>query len=228
LSRKITIAIDGHSSTGKSTLARQLAQALGYIYVDSGAMYRCIALYAIRQDFYNGDLHKDKLLDALPSIAISFVFDKKTGKNQAVLNGEVVEAEIRSMAVSEKVSEIAAIPGVRKKLVEIQQTLGKNKGLVMDGRDIGTVVFPDAELKIFMTARPEVRAQRRFDELRAKGIEVSYAEVLSNLTKRDLDDTNRADSPLLKAVDARILDNSDTTLQEQFEMALQWANEKRE
>jgi cytidylate kinase len=140
----------------------------------------------------------------------------------------VVEAEIRSMAVSEKVSEIAAIPGVRKKLVEIQQALGKNKGLVMDGRDIGTVVFPDAELKIFMTARPEVRAQRRFDELRAKGIEVSYAEVLSNLTKRDLDDTNRADSPLLKAVDARILDNSDTTLQEQFEMALQWANEKRE
>jgi cytidylate kinase len=188
-------------------------------------MYRCVALYAVRRGFYNGSLDKKALLNALPEISISFELDGAKERNQAVLNGEIVEAEIRGMQVSEKVSEIAAIPQVRKKLVEIQQHLGKNKGVVMDGRDIGTVVFPDAELKIFMTARPEIRAQRRFDELKSKGAEVSFEEVLANLNKRDEDDTLRADSPLLKADDARVLDNSDITLDEQFKLALTWANE---
>ncbi len=226
MNRTITIAIDGHSSTGKSTLARQLAQALGYVYVDSGAMYRCVALFAMKNGCYNGSLQKDHLLESLSEISISFEFDHSSKRNQAVLNGETVEAEIRGMEVSEKVSEIAAIPEVRKKLVEIQQRLGANKGVVMDGRDIGTVVFPDAELKVFMTARPEVRAQRRFEELKAKGMDVSFDEVLANLNKRDQDDTSRADSPLLQAPGALILDNSDITLEEQFDLALKWAKEK--
>ena len=226
MSQTITIAIDGHSSTGKSTLARQLALALGYIYVDSGAMYRCVALFAMQNGYYNGSLQKDQLLESLSEINISFEFDDHSKRNQAVLNGKVVEREIRGMEVSDKVSEIAAIPEVRKKLVEMQQGLGTNKGVVMDGRDIGTVVFPDAELKVFMTARPEVRAKRRFEELQAKGMEVSFDEVLTNLNKRDKDDTNRADSPLLQAPDALILDNSDITLEEQFDLALQWAKKK--
>jgi cytidylate kinase len=226
VSQTITIAVDGHSSTGKSTLARQLAKELGYVYVDSGAMYRCVALFAMKSNFYNGTLNRNQLLDALPKINISFELDPESRQNQAVLNGEVVEGEIRGMDVSEKVSEIAAIPEVRKKLVEMQQALGANKGVVMDGRDIGTVVFPDAELKIFMTARPETRAKRRFEELKAKGMDVSFDEVLANLNKRDQDDTNRADSPLLQASDALILDNSDITLEEQFDLALKWAKEK--
>ncbi len=226
MSNRITIAIDGHSSTGKSTLARQLARELGYVYVDSGAMYRCVALYAMQNNFYNGHLAVSKLINALPEIKIGFQFDDKSQKNVALLNGKVVEDQIRNMAVSEKVSEVAALPEVRKKLVQVQQEMGKNKGVVMDGRDIGTVVFPDAELKIFMTASPEVRAQRRFEELQKKGQQVTFEEVLQNLNKRDDDDTNRADSPLLQAKDAKVLDNSNITLTEQFDLALKWAREK--
>lgn len=228
MSRIITIAIDGHSSTGKSTLAKQLAVKLGYVYVDSGAMYRCVALYAIQQGFFSSEFNEEELIRSLPQISISFQFDPKTKQNSAVLNGEIVESEIRGMSVSEKVSKVAAIPEVRRKLVEIQKDLGRNKGVVMDGRDIGTVVFPDAELKIFMTARPEVRARRRFDELKAKGVEVSLAEVLNNLNQRDNDDSNRTDSPLMVAQDARTLDNSDITMQEQFELAYSWAQKTME
>mgnify|MGYP001093542376 CR=1 FL=1 len=221
--KKITIAIDGHSSTGKSTLAKELAKALGYIYVDSGAMYRCVTLFAMQNQFFSPQLNKQKLIDSLPNIDITFLYDADKNSNKAVLNGQIVEDAIRTMDVSNHVSEVAAIPEVRKKLVEIQQKLGRNKGVVMDGRDIGTVVFPNAELKIFMTASAKVRAQRRFEEMQAKGEAVSFQAVFDNLQSRDEDDSTREDSPLLKAADAVVLDNSELSRTEQFDTALSWA-----
>ena len=224
---KITVAIDGHSSTGKSTLARELAKALGYIYVDSGAMYRCVTLYALRkQVIWDEGIDRDKLISELPHIQISFEYFKDEGKNHTYLNGEDVEGEIRSMHVSGFVSRIAAIPEVRSYLVALQQEMGRRKGVVMDGRDIGTVVFPDAELKIFMTADAEIRAQRRYSELKAAGQQAAFEDVLQNVKRRDEQDTNRADSPLRIADGARILDNSHLSRQEQFDMALTWSKEE--
>jgi cytidylate kinase len=223
--KKITVAIDGHSSTGKSTLAKELARALGYVYVDSGAMYRCVALYAIKNDLYNGGLQKQALINRLDDIKISFVLNPIDQLNHTFLNGADVEAEIRKMEVSEKVSEVAAISEVRKYLVEIQQEMGKAKGVVMDGRDIGTVVFPDAELKVFMTASARIRAKRRYEELLEKGEQVDFKAVLENVTQRDKADSTRADSPLIIADDAKELDNSDLTRDEQFAIVLNWAKQ---
>lgn len=226
MSRKITIAIDGHSSTGKSTLAKDLAKALNYSYVDSGAMYRCVALYAMRKGMYQPQLNKKAIIAALPEIDITFSYIGETDKNITFLNEENVEQEIRSLEVSGKVSEVAAIPEIRRHMVALQQAMGRNKGVVMDGRDIGTVVFPDAELKIFMTANPEVRAKRRFVEMQQKGQKGTLTEVLQNLQQRDQDDTNRDDSPLQVANGAKVLDNSYLNRQQQFDLALSWANEE--
>lgn len=216
--QQICIAIDGYSSTGKSTLAKQLAKHLNYIYVDTGAMYRAVTLYAIQNDFFNEeeDLIVSKLLDALPSINLSFKPIANDELPTIHLNGVSVEKEIRNMKVSEKVSLVATIPAVRRKLVEQQHKMGEHKGVVMDGRDIGTVVFPNAELKLFMTATPEVRAQRRYDELRAQGEKLTYEEVLNNVQERDRIDTTREDSPLIKAEDAIEIDNSNISVEEQF------------
>ena len=228
--KKINIAIDGYSSCGKSTLAKQLAKALGYIYVDSGSMYRAIALYAIRKGLVkNGEIDKKALIASLPEIDISFQYDNNSGKIYTCLNDENVENEIRnSIAVSEIVSKISQIPEVREKLHHIQQAIAKNKGVVMDGRDIGSVVLPDAELKIFMTADKKIRAQRRFDELKKKGVAVTLEEVMQNLEKRDYDDTHRKINPLIQPEDALILDNSHLTPEEQLQLALKWAKEKIE
>src|SRR5690625_6549815 len=216
--QQICIAIDGYSSTGKSTLAKQLAKHLNYIYVDTGSMYRAVTLYAIQNDFFNEEeeLIVSKLLDALPSINLSFKPIANDELPTIHLNGISVEKEIRNMKVSEKVSLIAAIPKVRRKLVEQQHKMGEHKGVVMDGRDIGTVVFPNAELKLFMTATPEVRAQRRYDELIAQGEKLTYEEVLHNVQERDRIDSTREDSPLIKAEDAIEIDNSNMNLEEQF------------
>jgi cytidylate kinase len=224
--KKITIAIDGFSSTGKSTLAKQLAKKLGYIYVDTGAMYRAIALFAMQNDFISKDLlDKESLLKALPNIKLQFHFNTDLGFAEMYLNDSNVENEIRTIEVSSFVSRIAEISEVRSKLVEQQQEMGKNKGIVMDGRDIGTVVFPDAELKIFMTSSPETRAQRRYDELKAKGDFVSFEEVLQNVQERDYIDTHRADSPLVMADDAIEIDNSYLTREEQFVAVLELSEE---
>jgi cytidylate kinase len=223
--RRITIAIDGHSSTGKSTLAKQLADALGYVYVDSGAMYRCVTFYAIQKGYYAPALDVPRLISNLENINIEFVFNPASGKNHPYLNGEDVEEKIRGMEVSNKVSEVAALTEVRKRLVALQQEMGTNQGVVMDGRDIGTVVFPNAEVKIFMTASAQVRAQRRFDELKAKGQSVNFEEVLHNVVQRDEVDSNRADSPLVMAEDARLIDNSTLSREAQFNMAIGWAKE---
>lgn len=213
----ICIAIDGYSSTGKSTLAKQLAKHLNYIYVDTGAMYRAVTLFAIQNDFFTEDeLIVSKLLKALPAINLSFKSVAKDALPTIHLNGVSVEKEIRNMKVSEKVSLVATIPEVRRKLVEQQHKMGEHKGVVMDGRDIGTVVFPNAELKLFMTATPEVRAQRRYNELIAQGEKVSFDEVLHNVQERDRIDTTREDSPLIKAEDAIEIDNSNMNLEEQF------------
>ncbi|WP_445381848.1 (d)CMP kinase [Robiginitalea sp. IMCC43444] len=211
--QKITIAIDGFSSTGKSTLARQLAAALGYVYIDSGAMYRAITLYALEHDL----LDPEKLLGKLTSIELHFDLNPENNKSEIHLNGKNVEKQIRSLEVSRKVSEISAIAEVRHKLVELQRSMGKEKGVVMDGRDIGTVVFPDADLKIFMTASPEIRANRRYKELLERGDSVSYEAVLQNVRHRDRLDSTREISPLKKADDAIEVDNSDMSLKEQFE-----------
>ena len=224
--KKITIAIDGFSSTGKSTLAKELAKHLGYIYVDTGAMYRAVTLFSMQNGFISKDfLDKDSLINSLSNIKIYFQFNSDLGFAEMYLNSENVEKEIRTIEVSSFVSKIAEISEVRSKLVEQQQEMGKNKAIVMDGRDIGTVVFPDAELKIFMTASPETRAQRRFDELQAKGDDVSYQEVLANVQERDYIDTHRVDSPLVMAEDAIEIDNSYLTREEQFEVVLELANE---
>ena len=224
--RKITIAIDGFSSTGKSTLAKQLAKHLGYIYVDTGAMYRAITLFAMQNGYISKDfLDKESLINSLPSIKLHFQFNADLGFAEMYLNGENVENEIRTIEVSSFVSKIAEISEVRAKLVEQQQEMGKDKAIVMDGRDIGTVVFPDAELKIFMTASPETRAQRRFDELEAKGDVVTYEEVLENVQERDYIDTHREDSPLVMADDAIEIDNSYLTRKEQFDAVLELVEE---
>lgn len=225
MDKKITIAIDGFSSTGKSTLAKQLAKELGYIYVDTGAMYRAVTLYAMQHDFINAThLDKESLVQKLPKVTLQFLFNPDLGFAEMYLNEKNVETEIRTLAVSNFVSRIAEISEVRSKLVEQQQHMGENKGIVMDGRDIGTVVFKDAELKLFMTASAETRAQRRFDELTEKGQDVTYEEVLKNVQERDYIDTHREDSPLVKANDAIEIDNSHLSIQEQFDKVLDLVN----
>ncbi|WP_310595878.1 (d)CMP kinase [Flavobacterium sp.] len=225
MTKKITIAIDGFSSTGKSTLAKQLAKHLGYIYVDTGAMYRAVALFAMQNDFISvNSLDKIGLINSLKNIILEFKFNSDLGFAEMYLNGQNVEKEIRTIEVSGFVSKVAEISEVRSKLVEQQQEMGKNKAIVMDGRDIGTVVFPDAELKIFMTASAATRAQRRFDELQQKGDSVTYEEVLKNVEERDYIDTHREDSPLVMADDAVEIDNSHLTREEQFEAVLDLVN----
>jgi len=226
LKRKITIAIDGFSSTGKSTIAKQLAKQLGYIYVDTGAMYRAVTLYAMQQniiDEYHFDV--DKLIANLDKIKLNFLYNEKLGFAEMFLNDKNVENEIRGMSVSKLVSKIATVSEVRKKLVSLQKKMGKDKGIVMDGRDIGTVVFKDAELKLFMTASPEKRATRRYKELLDRGDDVSYEEILKNVQYRDHIDSTRKDSPLKKAKDAINFDNSSMGLEEQFERIYNFAKE---
>jgi cytidylate kinase len=226
MSQKITIAIDGYSSTGKSTVAKQLAKELGYVYVDSGAMYRAMTLFAIQNKFFvSGLVAAEELVESMHIAKLHFKFNPELGFAEMYLNGENVESQIRTMEVSNLVSSVSAIPEVRRKLVAIQKEIGKNKGVVMDGRDIGTVVFPDAELKVFMTSSAETRAQRRYDELIEKGQEVTYEEVLNNVVERDRIDTTREDSPLVKADDAIEIDNSNLTKEEQFHKILQLAQE---
>ena len=218
MGKKIVIAIDGHSSSGKSTMAKDLAREIGYTYIDTGAMYRAVTLYCLRHQLFDGEqIDEAALAAALPSLEIAFRMNAETGRPETYLNGENVEQEIRGMAVANHVSPVAALGFVRRALVAKQQAMGKEKGIVMDGRDIGTVVFPDAELKLFVTASPEVRAQRRMDELKAKGMPASYEEVLANVKKRDYIDSTRAESPLRQAPDAVVLDNSHMSLAEQKE-----------
>lgn len=216
--KKITIAIDGFSSCGKSTMAKDLAREIGYIYIDSGAMYRAVTLYCIENSLVDGkEINTDKLREAMKDIRISFQLNAETGLPDTYLNGVNVESKIRTMEVSSLVSPVATLDFVREAMVAQQQAMGKEKGIVMDGRDIGTTVFPDAELKIFVTASAEVRAQRRYDELKAKGQETSYEEILANVKERDFIDQNREVSPLRKADDAILLDNSNLTIAEQKE-----------
>lgn len=219
-SRKgIVIAIDGFSSSGKSTMAKRLARSIGYAYIDSGAMYRCVALYCIENGLIDDDgtVHQEELLDRLKDIHITFTVNPETGASEACLNGVNVESQIRQMAVSQKVSYVAAIGGVRRALVEQQRAMGEQGGIVMDGRDIGTTVFPNAEMKVYVDASAEVRAKRRYEELVAKGSAdgVTYEDVLKNVSERDYIDCNRKESPLRKADDAIALDNSTMTLDEQ-------------
>lgn len=224
--KKITIAIDGFSSTGKSTLAKQLAKELEYVYVDTGAMYRAVALFAMQNNFIGADFfNKEALTKALPKIQLEFKFNTDLGFAEMYLNGENVEKPIRTIEVSNFVSRVAEVSEVRAKLVEQQQEMGTNKAIVMDGRDIGTVVFPNAELKIFMTASAETRAQRRFDELQQKGDDVSYEDVLKNVVERDYIDTHREDSPLVIADDAIEIDNSYLTREEQFAAVFELVND---
>ena len=214
--KKITIAIDGFSSCGKSTMAKDLAREIGYIYIDSGAMYRAVTLYCLENGFFTNDgIDTAQLEAAMPKIRISFQLNPETQRPMTFLNGVNVEDRIRTMEVSTRVSPVAALPFVREALVKLQQEMGKEKGIVMDGRDIGTAVFPDAELKIFVTASAEIRAQRRYDELKAKGQEASFEEILANVKERDYIDQNREVSPLRKADDAILLDNSNLTIEEQ-------------
>ncbi|MFC2175406.1 (d)CMP kinase [Bacteroidota bacterium] len=224
---KITIAIDGYSSCGKSTLAKALATKLGYVYVDSGAMYRAIALFALNNGIASKESIKtDELIARLGEIEIQLEYNANQQRVTTFLNGDNVEEEIRSMRVSEVVSQISVIKEVRAKLRALQQKLGLKGGVVMDGRDIGTAVFPNAELKIFMTATQEVRVKRRFDELTNNGKVVSLAQVLENVSSRDADDTSRKEDPLVQAKDAIVLDNSNLTINEQLEIALNWVKEK--
>jgi cytidylate kinase len=220
--KKITIAIDGFSSTGKSTLAKQLAKHLGYVYVDTGAMYRAVTYFAMQNGYITADFFdKQTLINSLPFIKLHFEFNPQLGFAEMYLNDVNIEKEIRTIQVSNFVSLVAEVSQVRAKLVEQQQEMGKGKGIVMDGRDIGTVVFPNAELKIFMTASSETRARRRFDELQSKGQEVSFEEVLKNVEQRDHIDTHRDDSPLVKADSAIEIDNSYLTREEQFKAVLE-------
>tara|TARA_R110002124_G_scaffold265431_3_gene432204 strand:- start:10525 stop:11211 length:687 start_codon:yes stop_codon:yes gene_type:complete len=227
MNKKITIAIDGFSSTGKSTIAKQLANYLGYIYVDTGAMYRAVTLFAMQHDFVGLNfIHQHKLINELKNIKISFVYNKNLGFAEVYLNDVNIEKKIRSLEVSNLVSKVSAISKVREKLVLEQQEMGLNKGIVLDGRDIGTVVFPNAELKIFMTASTETRAKRRYDELIEKGDNVSYEEIYKNVVDRDQMDTTRKDSPLVKADDAIEIDNSNLSKEEQFDLILKFVREK--
>jgi len=224
MSNKIIVAIDGFSSCGKSTLAKALAKALSYVFIDTGAMYRAIALYFLRHDIAFDDV--DAIEKALQHIQLRFVFNQETSKSDMYLNGENVESAIREMYVSQKVSEVAAIPAVRDFAVAQQQAMGEQKGIVMDGRDIGTVVFPNAALKIFVTADTQVRVERRYLELAAKDPAISREAIATNLAHRDLIDSTRAHSPLKQAEDAIVLDNTHLNQQEQFELALSWAKAK--
>lgn len=224
--KKVSIAIDGHSSCGKSTLAKQIAKHFNYIYLDTGAMYRAIALFALNQNIIDKvDFDKKALIEKLPEINIEFKADEN-GKVNTYLNDHNVEEEIRTMRVSSFVSPIATVKEVREKMVELQQKMGSKGGVVMDGRDIGTVVLPNAELKVFMTAKDEIRAQRRFDELKEKGIDDTFENVLQNLKERDYIDSTREESPLLKAEDALVLDNSELTREEQLEILKSWVIER--
>lgn len=221
MDKKITIAIDGFSSTGKSTLAKQLAKHLGYVYVDTGAMYRAVTYYAMQKGFVSANhFDKELLIDNLHKITLQFLFNTDLGYAEIYLNEKNVEESIRTLEVSNCVSRVAEVSQVRAKLVEQQKHMGENKGVVMDGRDIGTVVFPNAELKLFMTASPQTRAQRRFEELKDKGMDVTYDDVLKNVEERDYIDSHREDSPLLKADDAIEIDNSELSIAEQFEKVL--------
>ena len=215
--KKITIAIDGHSSCGKSTMAKELARQLGYVYVDTGAMYRTVTLFAMRHNLFlaDGEVDTDSLRKCMPEIEVSFRFNEETGRPDAYLNGECVEKVIRSIEVSNHVSKVAAIPFVREAMVDQQRRMGAEKGIVMDGRDIGAPVFPDAELKIFVTASSKVRAQRRYDELKEKGMPADFDEILKNVEERDYIDSHREVSPLRQAPDALLLDNSNMTIPEQ-------------
>ena len=221
--KKITIAIDGHSSCGKSTMAKELARKLGYIYVDTGAMYRTVTLYAMRNNLFDseGEVLTDELQKQMNNIKVSFCINKETGRPDACLNDECVENIIRSIEVSNHVSKIAAIPFVREAMVDQQRRMGAEKGIVMDGRDIGTTVFPNAELKIFVTASARVRAQRRYDELQQKGMPADFNEILKNVEERDYIDSHREVSPLRQAEDAILLDNSDMTIPQQNEWLMQ-------
>jgi len=219
---KITIAIDGFSSTGKSTVAKQLAKKLNYVYVDSGAMYRAVTFYAMQNGLISdNDFNSEALIYQLSNINISFKYNKVLGFAEVYLNDINIEKQIRTLEVSSFVSQVAAISEVRLKLVEQQKKMGRDKGVIMDGRDIGTVVFPAAELKLFMIASAETRAERRFQELIERGDKVEYKEVLNNVQERDYLDSNREDSPLVKAEDAIEIDNSNMTLDEQFNKILQ-------
>lgn len=219
--RKIIVAIDGHSSCGKSTIAKAVATKFGYIFIDSGAMYRAVTLFALRKNLISdGKVDQERLIGMLPEIHVGFRYNPELKKSDTYLNGENVEEEIRQLPVSQNVSPVATIAEVRKAMVRLQREMGKNKGIVMDGRDIGTVVFPDAELKLFVTASPEIRAKWRFDELSDKGETVSFAEILQNVQERDRIDSTRAASPLRKADDALVLDNSNMTREEQLEWVI--------
>ena len=226
--KKITIAIDGHSSCGKSTMAKDLAHRVGYIYVDTGAMYRSVTLYALRNGLFNddGSIKTNELQQQMPHIHIAFQLNPETGRPDTYLNGECVEQTIRSLEVSNHVSPIAALPFVRKAMVAQQQQMGQGGGVVMDGRDIGTVVFPHAELKVFVTASAEVRAQRRYDELLQKGMPADYDDILRNVQERDYIDSHREVSPLRQADDALLLDNSHMTITEQNEWLMQRFQER--
>ena len=224
--KKITIAIDGFSSTGKSTLAKQLAKHLGYIYVDTGAMYRAVAYFAMQHGYISKDyFDKTLLIQSLESIKLQFKYNKDLAFAEMFLNDENVEQQIRTLEVSSFVSRVAEISEVRAMLVQQQQQMGEASGVVMDGRDIGTVVFPDADLKVFMTASDITRARRRYDELVSKNQHITYDEVLQNVQERDFIDTHRDDSPLVKAEDAIEIDNSDLTIAEQFDIVLELVNE---
>ncbi|MFC4721864.1 (d)CMP kinase [Geojedonia litorea] len=221
---KITIAIDGYSSTGKSTVAKQLAKALGYVYVDTGAMYRAVTLFSMQNNLISEHhFNKNELISLLDKVEVSFQFNEALGYAEVYLNGANVENTVRSLEVSQFVSQIAAVSEVRQQLVKQQQQLGKNKGVVMDGRDIGTVVFPDAELKVFMTASPDTRAERRYKELLNKGEDINYDDVLENVKSRDYLDSTREDSPLIKAHDAIEIDNSNLSLEQQFQTVFKLA-----
>ena len=219
--KKIIIAIDGYSACGKSTFAREIAARLGYIFIDTGAMYRAVTLYGLRHGAIRDDrVDETALVALLPEVNITFAFNPDRGASDVILNGENVETQIRSLEVSDYVSRVSQIAAVRQKLVDMQQRMGEQKGVVMDGRDIGTAVFPNAELKIFMTADPEVRAQRRYAELKAKGQQPSLEEIAANLRERDYADEHRAISPLRQAPDARVLDNSRMSVAQQMDWVM--------
>lgn len=225
---KINIAIDGYSSCGKSTLAKEIAKNLDYVFIDTGAMYRAVTFFALEHNLIlDVKVNTEQLISMLDEIHISFQFNSERGASDVYLNGVNIEKEIREMEVSNNVSPVAAIKEVRKKLVELQQKMGEDKGVVMDGRDIGTVVFPTAELKIFMTADTAVRTKRRYDELIAKGVSTTMKEVQKNLEERDYIDTHREEDPLRQAEDAKVLDNSEITREDQLKLALSWVKEAK-
>ncbi len=227
LKKDIIVAIDGHASCGKSTLAKKIAQTLHYSYIDTGAMYRAVTLFALENNLItNKRVDNQAVIQKLDEIKIDFIYDETSGKSVTYLNGKNVEAEIRTMRVSEFASPIATIKEVRQKLVAMQQKMGKNKRITMDGRDIGSVVFPDADLKIFLTASPKVRAKRRFDELTAKGEKVNFDEILENVITRDKIDSTRAESPLIQTEDAILIDNSNLNINETYAVAMAIIAEK--